>query len=74
VLELVSANDLDLLRHCRTDVLARSRTAACARLYQGFEALVEIETGEIIRGRLPPAAATLMKGWVLARRDALHDN
>jgi Domain of unknown function (DUF4160) len=42
--------------------------------YQGFEALVEIETGEIIRGRLPPAAAVLVRSWVLARRDALRDN
>jgi hypothetical protein len=40
----------------------------------GFEALVEIETGDIIRGRLPPAAATLVRNWVLSRRDALRNN
>ena len=42
--------------------------------YQGHEALVEIETGTVIRGRFPPAAAMLMRQWVLSRRGELRDN
>lgn len=41
--------------------------------YQGYEALVAIETGDIIRGRLPPGAATLMRGC-LSRQAELIDN
>ena len=42
--------------------------------YQGQEALFSIDTGEVIRGMLPPAAAALVRGWVLSRGDDLRDN
>jgi Domain of unknown function (DUF4160) len=37
-------------------------------IYQGFEALVAIETGEVIGGRLPPRALRIVREWVLLRR------
>jgi hypothetical protein len=36
-------------------------------LYQGFEAVVDIATGEIIAGRLPRSAAHIIRDWVLRR-------
>lgn len=32
-------------------------------LYQGHEALVSIETGEVLQGRLPRTAARLVQEW-----------
>jgi hypothetical protein len=42
--------------------------------YQGFEALVEFESGKVFRGHYPPAAASLVRKWVLSRQQALRDN
>ena len=42
--------------------------------YQGFEALIAIETGDPIGGRLPPKVAALVRSWVLSRRSELLDN
>ncbi len=42
--------------------------------YSGFEALVGIETGEVIGGRLPPKVEKLVREWVLARQGKLLDN
>ena len=42
--------------------------------YQGFEALVSLESGEIIGGQLPPGAARLVRGWIEQRRDELMTN
>ena len=42
--------------------------------YQGFRARVLIATGEVIDGRLPPAAARMVKEWTELRRDALMRN
>jgi hypothetical protein len=42
--------------------------------YQGFRAHVLIATGEVIDGRLPPAAARMVKEWTELRRDALMRN
>ena len=42
--------------------------------YQGAEALVAIETGELIEGRLPRKAAKLIKEWCADHQDALWDN
>lgn len=42
--------------------------------YQGHEALVAIETGALLRGRLPPSAMLIVRRWVLSRRQALLDN
>jgi uncharacterized protein DUF4160 len=43
-------------------------------VYGEHEAFVAIETGEIIEGGLPPAAARLVKEWALTRRDQLREN
>ena len=43
-------------------------------LYQGFEALIAIETGEIIGGSLPPAAMRIIRPWIARRRTELMGN
>ena len=42
--------------------------------YQGSEAFVSIETGEIIDGRLPRKAARLVKEWCLDHQGELEEN
>ena len=42
--------------------------------YQGQEAFVSIETGEIIEGRLPRKAAKLVKEWCLEHQADLWQN
>lgn len=42
--------------------------------YQGHEAFVAIETGEVIDGRLPRKAAKLVKDWCLEHQAELRDN
>ena len=42
--------------------------------YQGEEALVSIETGEVIGGRLPRTGAGLVRDWVNLRRPELLIN
>jgi hypothetical protein len=42
--------------------------------YQGYEALIAIETGEVIGGRLPPRALRLVREWIELRRVALMEN
>jgi hypothetical protein len=43
-------------------------------LYQGFEALIAIETGEVVAGELPPAALRIVRPWVERRRAELLAN
>ena len=43
-------------------------------VYGEHEANISIETGEVIVGRLPRAAARLVKEWTLARQDPLREN
>ena len=43
-------------------------------LYQGHEALIEIERGDIIGGGLPPNAHRLVRQWVLLRSEELKQN
>ena len=43
-------------------------------LYQGFEALVGIEDGEVIAGNLPRTASTIVRDWTLVRRTELMEN
>jgi hypothetical protein len=43
-------------------------------IYQGYEALIAIENGRILRGKLPPTALLIIRRWVTLRRDALLDN
>jgi hypothetical protein len=42
--------------------------------YQGLEAFVAIETGEVVAGTLPKKAARLVKQWALDHRDELMAN
>ncbi|AFL73594.1 DUF4160 domain-containing protein [Thiocystis violascens] len=42
--------------------------------YQGAEALVAIETGELLEGRLPRKAAKLIKDWCADHQPELSDN
>ena len=43
-------------------------------IYGEYEAFVAIETGEVIDGKLPRAAARLVKEWALARQGQLSEN
>jgi hypothetical protein len=43
-------------------------------IYQGFEALVAIETGRVIGGKLPPNALRMVRQWVLLRKRQLLEN
>ena len=43
-------------------------------IYGEHEALVAIETGELIEGSLPTNAARLVKQWALARQVQLREN
>ena len=42
--------------------------------YQGFEALVEIRTGEVKEGQLPKKAAAMVKEWCLQHQAELLAN
>ena len=43
-------------------------------VYAEYEANVSIETGEVIDGALPRAAAHLVREWTLARQQQLREN
>ena len=43
-------------------------------VYGQYEAFVAIETGEVIEGVLPKAAARLVREWALARQAQLREN
>ncbi len=43
-------------------------------IYQGFEALVAIETGAVIGGQLPPNALRIVQEWAVLRRLELMEN
>ena len=43
-------------------------------VYGEHEAFVSIDTGEVIEGTLPRAAARLVKEWALARKHQLREN
>lgn len=42
--------------------------------YQGFEALVDIETGIVAEGFLPKKAAKMVKEWCIKHQDELMKN
>lgn len=42
--------------------------------YQGYEGLVAIETGEVIKGKLPANALRIIRPWIERRREELRDN
>ena len=43
-------------------------------VYGEYEALVEIETGAVIEGKLPRAARSLVEQWASAHKEALLKN
>lgn len=43
-------------------------------VYGAHEAFVAIETGDVVEGELPRAAARLVKEWALARQAQLSEN
>jgi Domain of unknown function (DUF4160) len=43
-------------------------------IYGEHEAFVAIDTGEVVEGELPRAAARLVKEWALARQVQLREN
>jgi hypothetical protein len=43
-------------------------------MYQGYEALIAIESGRLIRGELPPNALRMVRRWVLLRKKELLEN
>src|ERR1700730_708596 len=43
-------------------------------MYQGFEALIAIESGKVIGGKLPPNALRMVRQWVLLRKRQLLEN
>jgi Domain of unknown function (DUF4160) len=42
--------------------------------YQGFEALVEIEAGEVREGALPRKVASIVREWCLTHQAELVEN
>lgn len=42
--------------------------------YQGFEAVINIYTGEIIEGKLPRSAARIVREWALLHQAELFEN
>lgn len=42
--------------------------------YQGFEALVDIRTGQVYKGKLPPKVVAIVQDWCLDHRQELLDN
>lgn len=42
--------------------------------YQGFEALVDITTGDVREGELPRKVAAIVKEWCLVHQAELQDN
>ena len=42
--------------------------------YQGEEAMISIETGEIVSGHLPRRATKIVREWVLRRQQELEEN
>jgi hypothetical protein len=43
-------------------------------IYRGYEALIAIESGEVIGGHLPPNALRIVQQWVRLRHDELRAN
>lgn len=43
-------------------------------VYNGYEALIDIESGMVRRGNLPPNATRLVCRWLEKNRQALRDN
>jgi hypothetical protein len=68
------ADSVHLLRHRDPHVFRRSPAAALHASYQGLEAFVAIDTGEIVAGVLPRKAARIVKQWALDHQAELMAN
>jgi hypothetical protein len=42
--------------------------------YQGFEALVSVQTGEVLQGSLPRKVAAIVKEWCMNHQTELLEN
>ena len=42
--------------------------------YQGHEALIDIATGDVLKGRLPPSVRRLVNKWLTLHREELFLN
>jgi len=42
--------------------------------YQNYEALIAIEDGSMIAGRMPPSGLRLIRDWIAEHREALMAN
>lgn len=40
-------------------------------LYQGFEGVIDIQSGRLMKGSLPPSVCRLLEGWTLQRHNEL---
>jgi hypothetical protein len=70
----IDADHLALLRYRGAHQLRRPRAPHLHAEYQGDEALFELRTGNVIAGRLPRAAARLVREWMTRHREALMRN
>ena len=43
-------------------------------IYGQFEAEILVETGEVLKGRLPPRALSLVKEWAAKYKDQLNQD
>ena len=69
-----NAHNKHLLRHRCPDVLGRSRPPHFHALYAEHEALIDIRTLDVIRGRLPRRALALVLEWAAQHRDELMED
>ena len=42
--------------------------------YQGYEALIDINSGQVIKGKLPKKAVKIIKEWTEENQNALLEN
>ncbi len=66
------APNFRLLRNRDLHVLSRPCAPRVHALYGEFEATVSIETGDLLEGRLPRRARSLVSEWVMSHRDELR--
>lgn len=64
-----------VLRYRHQNVLRGDHGRPHFHAYYGNRAAkIEIQTGEVIKGRLPPTAARLVREWTELKREALLEN
>jgi len=68
------ADNQSLLWDCDSDVLLDHAPPHFHAVYAGYEAVIEIETDEILRGVLPERALRLLREWTSIHRDELAAN